>query len=419
MGAESTGRDGSDAHASDARLAGALSTPRQEDRVAVERERSLLLAAITGLRDAADAAMQRAEAAEEMALQSAEAVKVAQAAEAAALQRAKAAEAAEDSCISSLRRALKERLRDAVVSEVQAAVRSAAEEATAELRAAAEEIRRLRADACARSNDAVALDSSTRTMRDAAESAAAGTGDEQWACPESCASGRTSGHASAPESGDSSPAQHDAGGPEAFGARPALLSTQTTAALGAASSKLCGRSPKGSLQGAVLCRARCEGEAEPLRVRDVVSKLERQREKSSVRVSRTRSAAAARSAHLEVQRQCPEFWGVAVIPGLGLVNTSAAAPGPATPSGPPPPRAPGVLGWGTPTASMSPAVHTPAPATTPAEETAAAGAAAARCMGRPVRAGEWEANVAAPAVMATRPMPARPTSLCLSVDLNG
>jgi len=99
----------------------------------VWRERHLLMAVINNLRSVADAALDRAETAEEAA-------KAAERSEAAAVQRCREAESAQ-----TMQSSIEARIRDSVVAEVHEAVRAASEEATAELRAAASEIRRLRA----------------------------------------------------------------------------------------------------------------------------------------------------------------------------------------------------------------------------------------------------------------------------------
>ena len=94
-----------------------------EAAVDVEAESTMLLAALDGLRGAAEEALERAVKAEARA----------------------AAEEEQRDLAERIQRALERRLRDCVVSEVQQAVRAVAEEATAELRAAAAEIRQLRA----------------------------------------------------------------------------------------------------------------------------------------------------------------------------------------------------------------------------------------------------------------------------------
>jgi len=91
----------------------------------LERERFLLLAAIDSLRQAADAALERAEFAERS--------------EAAAVQRLRAVENAQ-----VMQQTFEARIKESVIEEVQAAIRAASSEATAELRAAAEEIKHLR-----------------------------------------------------------------------------------------------------------------------------------------------------------------------------------------------------------------------------------------------------------------------------------
>jgi len=90
-----------------------------------EHERLLLLAAIDNLRQAAEAALERAEAAERS--------------EAAAMQRLKAAEN-----VQVMQQKIEARIKGCVIEEVQAVIRAASSEATAELRAAAEEIKQLR-----------------------------------------------------------------------------------------------------------------------------------------------------------------------------------------------------------------------------------------------------------------------------------
>eukprot|EP00419_Tripos_fusus_P046049 CAMPEP_0172822310 /NCGR_PEP_ID=MMETSP1075-20121228/16590_1 /TAXON_ID=2916 /ORGANISM="Ceratium fusus, Strain PA161109" /LENGTH=578 /DNA_ID=CAMNT_0013663289 /DNA_START=53 /DNA_END=1789 /DNA_ORIENTATION=+ len=91
----------------------------------LEHERDLLLAAIDSLRQAADAALERAEAAERS--------------EAVAVQRLKAAEKAQ-----VMQQTIEARIKQSIIEEVQAAIRAASSEATSELRAAAEEIKQLR-----------------------------------------------------------------------------------------------------------------------------------------------------------------------------------------------------------------------------------------------------------------------------------
>jgi len=117
-GAETTSKDGEEEQ------------PLEDE---VWRERHLLMAVINNLRVVADAALDRAETAEEAA-------KAAERSEAAAVQRCRAAESAQ-----TMQSSIEARIRDSVVAEVHEAVRAASEEATVELRAAAAEIRRLRA----------------------------------------------------------------------------------------------------------------------------------------------------------------------------------------------------------------------------------------------------------------------------------
>lgn len=390
-------------------------TPREEDAEAaaggtlsVARERELLLAAIGGLSAAADAALRRAEAAEAAVKQGKtaeasastrrpQAAKVLSASGLVTTQRTEAAAEnmedvppvsgathaepgafAKDVGTAAARRALEARIRDSVMAEVRDAVRAAAEEATAELRAAAEEIRRLRAGTPTRGLDCAGCTrEAAAELRAAVEelrhlrggwrdsAVAGGEVEEATALGASCEqhwAGRASrGGASSLTSGGSSPAQPNSGSqvsaPEGTAsedaAEIALFGMEESTAALAGSVEF---SRSTSQEDAIICHARSVCEAEPLRVRDVVSKLERQREQSTVRAPRAGpppSAAAPERAsrnvawaelprRVEPQRAHTALGGTLLTPAPAIA-TPAGGPTPlrarwssSTPAGTPP-----------------------------------------------------------------------------------
>jgi len=107
----------------------------------IQRERHFLLATISALRRAAEAALDRAETAEVTALECLAAADAAEQSQAATLKQLQAAEKSH-----AMQQSIELRIRDSVTAEVHATISAVSQEATAELRAAVEEIRRLRAD---------------------------------------------------------------------------------------------------------------------------------------------------------------------------------------------------------------------------------------------------------------------------------
>lgn len=273
-----------------------LATPRDlegdsdGEAFTIEREKCLLLAAISGLSATADAAVRRAEAAE------------------AAMRRKQTAETAEDASVLAAQQALEARIRDSVMLEVRDAVRAAAEEATVELRAAAQEIRRLRADAAAREARTPSCAEASREamaqMRSVMEELRRlrGAGDpvSEASCEACQVTERASGEehwagcnlSTAPTSEGSSPTQP----PESQALASEGLSSDETTFTAVRPGLFRVEEPvtyAGDDMGQVVVReddangfSRTFSEADRLRVRDVVSKLERQRELSAVRDQR-------------------------------------------------------------------------------------------------------------------------------------
>lgn len=263
---------------------------------AVESERALLLAAINGLSAAADAAIRRAEAAE-AAMRAAEAR---QEARQEVRQPPIAQRVVQDPCSAASMRALEARIRDSVMAEVKDAVRTAAEEATSELRAAAEEIRRLRAQAPADDERAKAppeascekvqaMEEMLQEIRRLRTSTSLSLGEDAACETEEATTARSTSEQqwaglSRPSSGGSSPFLP-----------PPVISGESTSSDEAeeppprdypSEDPIAIENSLDSREDEPHVLTKTSREAERLRVRDVVSKLERQREKSNVRSSR-------------------------------------------------------------------------------------------------------------------------------------
>jgi len=130
----------------------------------LRNEQHLLVLAIDGLRKTAEAALERAEAAEADARKHRAVAEAAERSKAAELQRLREAGRVAASLFEEGQRerepqhgvvpqSLEARIADSVVAEVRAAVRAVSEEAAVELRAAAEELRRLRTSVMGHSED--------------------------------------------------------------------------------------------------------------------------------------------------------------------------------------------------------------------------------------------------------------------------
>jgi len=126
----------------------------------IQRGRCLLLATISALRTAAEAALDRAETSEVTALECLAAAEAAEQSQAATLKQLQVAKNEQAAILKQLQAAknnqsmeqsIELRIRDSVTAGVKATIRAVSQEATAELRAATEEIRRLRADCCSSS----------------------------------------------------------------------------------------------------------------------------------------------------------------------------------------------------------------------------------------------------------------------------
>merc|ERR1740123_567710 len=98
-----------------------------------------MLSAIEDVLKAAYSAFERAEAAETAASNRIVRAEAAEKSEVAAMLRLREAESAQ-----ATRHSIEAMIRDSVIAEVQVAIRAASEEVTTEMRAAAEELRRLR-----------------------------------------------------------------------------------------------------------------------------------------------------------------------------------------------------------------------------------------------------------------------------------
>lgn len=125
----------------------------------IQRERRFLLATISALRKAAEAALDRAETAEVTALECLAAADAAEQSQAATLKQLQAAEKNQ-----AMQQSIELRIRDSVTAEVHATISAVSQEATAELRAAVEEIRRLRADRSSSNYDRCSRSSSSRDV---------------------------------------------------------------------------------------------------------------------------------------------------------------------------------------------------------------------------------------------------------------
>jgi len=125
----------------------------------IQRERHFLLATISALRRAAEAALDRAETAEVTALECLAAADAAEQSQAATLKQLQAAEKSH-----AMQQSIELRIRDSVTAEVHATISAVSQEATAELRATVEEIKRLRADRSSSSNDHSSRSSSSRDV---------------------------------------------------------------------------------------------------------------------------------------------------------------------------------------------------------------------------------------------------------------
>lgn len=150
----------------------------------LRNEQHLLLQAIDGLRKTAEAALERAQAAEADARKHQAAAEAAERSKAAELQRLReagrlAAALFEDGQRErepqrGVQRSFEARIADSVAAEVRAAVRAVSEEATVELRAAAEELRRLRMGIMNRNDD---IEGSTMTVPPLRRSLTGNTGN--------------------------------------------------------------------------------------------------------------------------------------------------------------------------------------------------------------------------------------------------
>jgi len=290
-----------------------LSTPREEAasgvRISIEEERNLLMEAISGLTVAADAALRRAEAAEAV-------VRRREADDALEAERLAVSEFQQDPRTVAMRRDLEVRIRESVMAEVRETVRAATAEATVELRAAAEEIRRLRAvapahDACARASaqasreamaDLRSVVQELRSLREGETSSEAnceveeGVGhmvsERHWAgCGLSTRA--TSGGSSPTQPVDSQALASEglsSDEPAFTMGRAGFFGAEEPVSLGGSADIFPSAREDGPCRHA---RSYSCGEAEPLRVRDVVSKLERQREQSAIRPRLNTSASTA------------------------------------------------------------------------------------------------------------------------------
>mmetsp|Transcript_48459 Transcript_48459/g.96394 ORF Transcript_48459/g.96394 Transcript_48459/m.96394 type:complete len:423 (+) Transcript_48459:68-1336(+) len=169
----------------------------------MRNEQHLLLVAIDGLRKAAEAALDRAQAAEADALKHREAAEAVERSKAAELQRLREAgrlvaalfedgqREKEQQC-GVVQGSLEARIANSVVAEVRAAVRAVSEEAAVELRAAAEELRRLRTGVVSHSEDSAVPVLARRSVLGSALTAAGATiRRRRYSCE-----GRSLGHCS-------------------------------------------------------------------------------------------------------------------------------------------------------------------------------------------------------------------------------